>query len=75
MSALHSRHILPREAQKSRIHTRFAAYLTGDGGVLIWGSLIRPISAQTAHPEPRMDNTMPILLVPGLVSSPRISAP
>jgi pimeloyl-ACP methyl ester carboxylesterase len=27
------------------------------------------------NPEPRMDNTMPILLVPGLVSSPRIFAP
>src|SRR5258708_1808938 len=28
-----------------------------------------------SNPEPGMDNTMPILLVPGLVSSPRIFAP
>jgi pimeloyl-ACP methyl ester carboxylesterase len=50
--------------------------LTGGAGLLICGL------APTADfyeilpdPEPSMENTMPILLVPGLVSSPRIFAP
>src|SRR5260370_19886717 len=55
---------------------RFPAYLTGGAGVLICSL---PLSADFHQcfpiPEPSMDNTMPILLVPGLVSSPRIYAP
>src|SRR5262245_5090847 len=34
-----------------------------------------PICDQKLPGDPRMDDTMPILLVPGLVSSPRIFAP
>ena len=34
-----------------------------------------PADLPSPDPEPRMDNTMPILLVPGLVCSPRIYAP
>jgi pimeloyl-ACP methyl ester carboxylesterase len=33
------------------------------------------LQAFASNPEPGMDNSMPILLVPGLVSSPRIYAP
>src|SRR5260370_23152343 len=55
---------------------RFPAYLTGGAGLLIYDL---PLSADFHQcfpiPEPSMDNTMPILLVPGLVSSPRIYAP
>ena len=48
---------------------RFPAYLTGRAAVLIWVPRFRPYFPQKPpDPEPRMDNTMPILLVPGLVS-------
>jgi pimeloyl-ACP methyl ester carboxylesterase len=50
--------------------------LTGRAGLLICDV---PPTADfheiLPDPEPSMDNTMPILLVPGLVSSPRIFAP
>jgi pimeloyl-ACP methyl ester carboxylesterase len=39
------------------------------------GSRDQSIFTHFRHPEPSMDNTMPILLVPGLVSSPRIFGP
>src|SRR5712664_3371738 len=55
---------------------RFPAYLTGGVGLLICDL---PLSADFHQcfpiPEPSMDNTMPILLVPGLGGSPRLFAP
>jgi pimeloyl-ACP methyl ester carboxylesterase len=50
--------------------------LTGGGGLLIYGW---PPAADfpeiSSDPETRMDNSMPILLVPGLGASPRVYAP
>src|SRR5713226_9493915 len=55
---------------------RFPAYLTGGAGLLICDLALSADFHQCFPiPEPSMDNTMPILLVPGLVSSPRIFAP
>jgi pimeloyl-ACP methyl ester carboxylesterase len=55
---------------------RFPAYLTGGAGLLICNL---PLSADFNQcfpiPEPSMDNTMPILLIPGLGGSPRLFAP
>src|SRR6266851_2668172 len=55
---------------------RFPAYLTGGAGLLICNL---PLSADFHQcfpiPEPSMDNTMPILLIPGLGGSPRLFAP
>jgi pimeloyl-ACP methyl ester carboxylesterase len=64
-----------RQSRKRPIHTRLAAYLTGGGALLICGFL----PATDFHRFPRsgaeMDNSMPILLIPGLAGSPRIYAP
>jgi len=50
--------------------------LTGGAGLLICGSTpTADFYEILPDPEPSMDNTMPILLVPGLVSSLRIFAP
>src|SRR6266404_4477935 len=75
MSALHRRRVRMRQS-RTRIHMWFPAYLTGGAGLLICDL---PLSADfheyLPDPETSMDNTMPILLVPGLGGSPRIFAP
>jgi len=54
----------------------FGAYLTGGAGLLICNGRYPPVFTKIPRtvPEMSMDNSMPILLVPGLVSSPRIYA-
>src|SRR5713226_1165259 len=55
---------------------RFPAYLTGGAGLLICDLALSADFHQCFPiPEPSMDNTMPILLVPGLGGSPRLFAP
>jgi pimeloyl-ACP methyl ester carboxylesterase len=51
------------------------AYLTGDTGLLSAVCRKPAIFPDFTDLETGMDNTMPILLVPGLASSPRIYAP
>src|SRR5437899_10588685 len=81
MSALHSRKH-PRASKpqgqenpkKTGYSHAIAAYLTAGSAALDWAfppfrTFLPPIR------EPGMDNAMPILLIPGLVSSPRIYAP
>src|ERR1700722_17358383 len=76
MNALHSRRMRVRQSRKLRIHMRFPGDLTGGARVLICDSRRQiDLPRKLPNPEPCMDNTMPILLVPGLVSSPRIFAP
>src|SRR5206468_8068964 len=81
MSALHSRKRPcaskpegQEKPKKTGYSHAFAAYLTAGSAALDW-AFPHFCELLPSNPEPGMDNSMPILLVPGLVSSPRIYAP
>jgi pimeloyl-ACP methyl ester carboxylesterase len=64
-----------RQSRKRPIHTLLVAYLTGGGALLICGLPPTTDFQQFPRSGAEMDNSMPILLIPGLGGSPRIYAP